>query len=99
MVCDLHSFMVQYAVLAWSHQHPPLHTYTDNIRILESLQQEGLISEADARALIEAYIAFRSQSHRASLQEQKGQLSGEVLVEERAAVRRIWTQIFGEQSA
>ena len=92
-------FMVQYAVLAWSHQHPPLHTYTDNIRILESLQQEGLISEADARALIEAYIAFRSQSHRASLQEQKGQLSGEVLVEERAAVRRIWTQIFGEQSA
>ncbi|MBM7424601.1 bifunctional [glutamate--ammonia ligase]-adenylyl-L-tyrosine phosphorylase/[glutamate--ammonia-ligase] adenylyltransferase [Spongiibacter marinus] len=90
-------FMVQYAVLAWSHQHPPLHYHTDNIRILESLQQEGLIPEADARALIEAYIAFRSQSHRASLQEQKGQLSGEALAEERGAVRRIWQQIFDEQ--
>uniref|UniRef100_UPI003563EF44 bifunctional [glutamate--ammonia ligase]-adenylyl-L-tyrosine phosphorylase/[glutamate--ammonia-ligase] adenylyltransferase n=1 Tax=Spongiibacter sp. TaxID=2024860 RepID=UPI003563EF44 len=90
-------FMVQYAVLAWSHKHPPLHYHTDNIRILESLQQQGLIPEADTQALIEAYIAFRSQSHRASLQEQQGRLSGDSLVAERDAVRRIWQQLLGEQ--
>src|SRR5690606_8440563 len=30
-------FMVQYAALAWSHQYPQLHRYTDNIRILDGL--------------------------------------------------------------
>ena len=43
-------FMVQYAVLAWSHQHPALAVYADVIRILESLQQEGLFSAADVEA-------------------------------------------------
>lgn len=31
-------FMVQYAALAWSAQHPSLLRYTDNIRILEGLE-------------------------------------------------------------
>ncbi|MEE4659010.1 MAG: bifunctional [glutamate--ammonia ligase]-adenylyl-L-tyrosine phosphorylase/[glutamate--ammonia-ligase] adenylyltransferase, partial [Halieaceae bacterium] len=35
-------FMVQYAVLAWSHKHPRLAHWTDNIRILETLSSEGL---------------------------------------------------------
>ena len=65
-------FMVQYAVLAWSQQHPPLTYYTDNIRILESLAEQGLILASDTWTLIDAYKAFRSQAHRLSLQEQKG---------------------------
>ena len=86
-------FMVQYAVLAWSHLHPPLHNYTDNIRILESLRERGLIPEADTQALIDAYIAFRSESHRASLQEQKGLLDDTLLTAERANVQRLWQRL------
>ena len=34
-------FMVQYAALAWSHQHPELLRYTDNIRILDGWSRPG----------------------------------------------------------
>ncbi|GAB3369588.1 bifunctional [glutamate--ammonia ligase]-adenylyl-L-tyrosine phosphorylase/[glutamate--ammonia-ligase] adenylyltransferase [Spongiibacter taiwanensis] len=91
-------FMVQYAVLAWAHQHPPLAEYTDNIRILESLNTEGLISSADAQALIDAYKAFRSQAHRLSLQEQKGRLASTALPEQRAAVMRLWQSLMESEN-
>jgi glutamate-ammonia-ligase adenylyltransferase len=86
-------FMVQYAVLAWSHQHPPLTHYTDNIRILESLNNNGLISSADTQALIDAYKACRSQAHRLSLQEQKGRIAIAALGAERKNVSRLWQQL------
>jgi glutamate-ammonia-ligase adenylyltransferase len=41
-------FMVQYAALAWSETHPPLLRWTDNIRILEELEHEGLMPVEDA---------------------------------------------------
>ncbi len=86
-------FMVQYAVLAWSHQHPPLAHYTDNIRILESLQLQGLVSAEDAETLTEAYKVFRSQAHRLSLQEQKGRVADSELAAERRAVETCWQQM------
>ena len=86
-------FMVQYAVLAWSQQHPPLTYYTDNIRILESLSEQGLISAVDTRTLIDAYKAFRSQAHRLSLQEQKGLIADTALGTEREIVSRFWQQL------
>ena len=42
-------FMVQYAALAWSHQHPELLRYTDNIRILDGLEQAGLMTGDEVR--------------------------------------------------
>ena len=86
-------FMVQYAVLAWSQQHPPLTYYTDNIRILESLAEQGLILASDTRTLIDAYKAFRSQAHRLSLQEQKGLIAETALGTEREIVSRFWQQL------
>ncbi|MFT5888096.1 MAG: glutamate-ammonia-ligase adenylyltransferase [Zhongshania sp.] len=86
-------FMVQYAVLAWSHQHPPLTDYTDNIRILESLCKATLLSDTDTQALIDAYKAFRSQAHRLSLQEQSGRIADSALGTERDIVSRFWQQL------
>jgi glutamate-ammonia-ligase adenylyltransferase len=37
-------FMVQYAVLAWSHREPALADWSDNVRILETLARTGLQS-------------------------------------------------------
>ena len=86
-------FMVQYAALAWSREHPELLRYTDNIRILEGLEQAGLMPATDASLLREAYKAFRAVAHRQALQKEAGVVSGDQLVDARRDVRRIWAQL------
>ncbi|TDV66005.1 bifunctional [glutamate--ammonia ligase]-adenylyl-L-tyrosine phosphorylase/[glutamate--ammonia-ligase] adenylyltransferase [Pseudomonas sp. LP_7_YM] len=86
-------FMVQYAALAWSREHPALLRYTDNIRILEGLEAAGLISAADASLLREAYKAYRSAAHRQALQKDAGVVSGDQFASERREVMRIWEQL------
>lgn len=83
-------FMVQYAALAWSREHPALLRYTDNIRILEGLEQAGLLPAFDASLLREAYKAYRSVAHRRALQKQAGVIAGDQFVAERREVMRIW---------
>ncbi|MFF7706356.1 bifunctional [glutamate--ammonia ligase]-adenylyl-L-tyrosine phosphorylase/[glutamate--ammonia-ligase] adenylyltransferase [Pseudomonas sp. NPDC007930] len=83
-------FMVQYAALAWSGAHPALLRYTDNIRILEGLEQAGLLSPSDAALLREAYKAYRSASHRLALQKQPAKVPADQFEAERRAVMRIW---------
>ncbi len=89
-------FMVQYGVLAWSAQHKQLTEYTDNIRLLESFAQCGLMSDKDSRCLIDAYQCLRSLGHRLALQEQPLVLTGTDLAdyqESQAAVAQIWQQV------
>ncbi|CAG8869982.1 Bifunctional glutamine synthetase adenylyltransferase/adenylyl-removing enzyme [Pseudomonas fluorescens] len=86
-------FMVQYAALAWSHDHPALLRWTDNIRILEELEQAGLMPANDAVLLREVYKAFRSASHRQALQKQAGVIDAAQFADERREVRRIWAEL------
>jgi glutamate-ammonia-ligase adenylyltransferase len=88
-------FMVQYAVLAWAHQYPALAVYTDNIRILESLQHAGLFSEDEAVALIDAYKAYRAHVHRLSLLEQPAELPMLEFELERSSVLSKWLDLMG----
>ncbi|MBX9764034.1 MAG: bifunctional [glutamate--ammonia ligase]-adenylyl-L-tyrosine phosphorylase/[glutamate--ammonia-ligase] adenylyltransferase [Pseudomonadaceae bacterium] len=83
-------FMVQYAALAWSRQHPELLEFTDNIRILEGLERLGLLSAEDAQLLQAIYKAYRSAAHRQALQKQPGVVSGEQFADERHTVMRLW---------
>ncbi|RON70598.1 bifunctional [glutamate--ammonia ligase]-adenylyl-L-tyrosine phosphorylase/[glutamate--ammonia-ligase] adenylyltransferase [Pseudomonas fluorescens] len=86
-------FMVQYAALAWSHSHPPLLRWTDNIRILEELEHEGLMPAEDASLLREAYKAYRSAAHRQALQKDAGVIAGNQFADERRQVLRIWREL------
>jgi glutamate-ammonia-ligase adenylyltransferase len=86
-------FMVQYAALAWSREHPALLRYTDNIRILEGLEQAGLIADTDANLLREAYKAYRAAAHRQALQKDAGVVSGDQFHAERREVMRIWAEL------
>jgi glutamate-ammonia-ligase adenylyltransferase len=86
-------FMVQFAVLAWAHTHPALSRWTDNIRILESLQQRGLLGEEDCSGLIAAYKSYRSSAHRLALQQLKGRVGVDRFVAERALVCKVWQQL------
>jgi glutamate-ammonia-ligase adenylyltransferase len=86
-------FMVQYAALAWSRGHPALLRYTDNIRILEGLEQAGLIADTDANLLREAYKAYRAAAHRQALQKEAGIVGGDQFQAERREVMRIWAEL------
>ncbi len=87
-------FMVQYAVLAWSHRLPELACWSDNVHILETLGREGLFEQRQCDALTEAYIAYRSAVHQLSLQQQPGIVSAERFVDLRAAVTAVWQALF-----
>ena len=86
-------FMVQYAALAWSQTHPPLLRWTDNIRILEELEHEGLMPAADASLMREVYKAYRAAAHRQALQNEAGVVAGNQFVDERQQVLRIWREL------
>lgn len=63
-------FMVQYGVLAWSHQYPELVKVTDNMRLLDAFVHSGLMSSQDCQTLQETYLAYRVETHKRALQKQ-----------------------------
>jgi glutamate-ammonia-ligase adenylyltransferase len=91
-------FLVQYAVLAWSHRCGQLTRWSDNIRILETLQQEGLFSEQESQALIEAYILYRSAAHELALQQQAAVVSEDQFPAQRKTVKAKWQTLFESTS-
>lgn len=67
-VADI-EFIVQYLVLAYSREHPTLLSFTDNIRVLETVEALHLIPTADASALRTSYLGLRMRLHRRALDE------------------------------
>ena len=90
-------FMVQYAVLAWSHSHPSLTRWSDNIRILEELERTELFSPEDTDALNRAYQTYRKKLHKAALQKESSLVSGGKLHEHRRHVIRLWNDIMQDE--
>ena len=91
-------FMVQYTVLAWAHKYPSLTTYSDNIRILETMEEYQLLDGESVHGLMDAYKAYRSIAHRLSLQQQLNEISADNFVQERSMVRKVWNLFFDESS-
>ena len=86
-------FMVQYFCLCYGHQYPQIFTYTDNIRILDALEQVGLLQEQQAEQLREAYKAFRAVGHRKALQEQSSTIEADQLNGYRQSVSALWDEL------
>ena len=91
-------FISQYAVLHWGHTHPSLLEYPDNVRILERLGMEGLMSIDDVNLLTEAYKAYRAYLHQAALQNQSDLVNINNFQFFRVSVCRIWQQLFNTES-
>jgi glutamate-ammonia-ligase adenylyltransferase len=89
-------FIVQYAVLAWAATHPALARWTDNIRILETLQQEGLLDAARAAGLIGAYKSYRAAVHRLSLAQRPGRVPLAEFAAERQVVLAQWNELLAQ---
>ncbi len=90
-------FIVQYAVLKWAHEYPELTRWPDNIRILETLQQQTLLDADTAQGLIAAYKSYRMASHRLSLAREPGRVALAEFVAERRIVLEQWQLLFGEK--
>ena len=86
-------FIVQYGVLRWAHEHPALLRWSDNVRLLETLASEGLLAEADATLLADAYRTYRAEVHRRALQELNGVVDEVAFGDWRLAVTRIWRDL------
>jgi glutamate-ammonia-ligase adenylyltransferase len=67
-VADI-EFIVQFLVLAYSAEHPELLEFTDNIRILDTVESLCLIPAYEAATLRDSYLTLRECLHRQALQE------------------------------
>ncbi len=87
-------FMVQYAVLLNAHKRLELLAWTDNIRLLESFAKAGLMAGPDRQILSDAYRAYRAAVHRCALQDEAARVPETEFQDYRAAVMRIWRELF-----
>jgi len=92
-------FTVQYLVLRYSFEHPPLTANAGNIALLARAGEIGLVSSALSASVADAYRAYRRLQHQVRLQ---GAASARVdaapQAAARAAVSELWTQVFGGSS-
>ena len=89
-------FMVQYLVLAHGHWYAPLLDNRGNIELLRRAGQAGLMSEAEARTVGDAYRRYRQLQHEMRLNDaERARVPPALVAPEVEAVRALWQQLFG----
>jgi glutamate-ammonia-ligase adenylyltransferase len=94
-VADI-EFLAQYFVLSCADRYPPLLTYSDTIRQLESVGSAALVDHATIDQLIDAYRDYRALTHRLSLEGAKPVVAALPYESLRAGVRAVWVSVMGE---
>jgi glutamate-ammonia-ligase adenylyltransferase len=87
-------FLVQYLVLLNSHKQPELLRWTDNVRLIQTLIETGVIDEYTAHVLKHAYLIYRAAAHQLSLQEKPARVSQEKFYRLRKSVNEICNSVF-----
>ena len=85
-------FLVQYLVLLKANTYPHLVRWSDNVRQLQALAENGIIDENTAYFLRHAYLVYRATTHRLNLREQPARVPGERFKDLSHNVRTIWRQ-------
>jgi glutamate-ammonia-ligase adenylyltransferase len=94
-IIDL-EFAVQALVLAEGPRHPRLRENKGNHTLLKRAGELGLIDNEIAVDAANAYLALRKRAHQAALNdEEKVKIAAAELEGERAAVKRLWEEVFG----
>ena len=83
-------FLVQYLILRHAADYPDITVWTDNIRLMEGLSVESLISGEESQILQESYVAMRRVMHRLTLQERPQQVDEELFRDKADAVVEIY---------
>ncbi|MFQ5995421.1 MAG: bifunctional [glutamate--ammonia ligase]-adenylyl-L-tyrosine phosphorylase/[glutamate--ammonia-ligase] adenylyltransferase [Acidiferrobacterales bacterium] len=92
-------FMVQYWVLLWAARHPELVEHTDNISILESLANAGLLGAERKQLLVDAYRRYLSTEHHLKLTDRKSVVESAELAGLPDLVAVVWREVFESSSA
>ena len=85
-------FLVQFLTLNHAWQHPALTRWTDNIRLIETLEKELILTGDQAKLLKKTYIALRKTLHRLDLQEKKERRRPDGLQAQAQAVSDLFEQ-------
>ncbi len=88
-------FLVQYLVLKHSAQYPELTVWTDNVRLLESLEEKELITSRQRKMLKDAYVAMRRRLHRLTLQDKTCLAGQDEMVWDIQGVRDFYNETLG----
>ena len=91
-------FMVQYGALRYAPELGSHLDFTDNIRLLEGFAANGLMSQADAQTLADAYRAYRARVHELALQENRPVVAAGEFAEQRETVGRIWHALMDDNT-
>ncbi|ALM53922.1 bifunctional [glutamate--ammonia ligase]-adenylyl-L-tyrosine phosphorylase/[glutamate--ammonia-ligase] adenylyltransferase [Halomonas huangheensis] len=83
-------FLCQYAVLALAHEAPGLLRFSDNMRILETLEEAEYLSADEAQALRDAYLAARAANHSSALTREPARGDSEAFRDHRDVVIKAW---------
>ena len=84
-------FITQYLVLCHARSHPILVGNLGNIALLGLAAQAGLIPQALAHEVANAYRSLRKRQHEMRLQgAEKARVPQEEFTRERSAVRQLW---------
>ena len=87
-------FIAQFLVLNHAKHCHELTHFSDNIRILESAVQQGVISSEQQTILTECYCTLREHYHLNSLNQHGRCVLREQVVDQVEQVRNIWQQLF-----
>lgn len=88
-------FLVQYLVLKNAARFKDIIMWTDNMRLMESLDGEGIITGCEAERLQNAYLAMRKAIHRLNLQEKALQVPDDRFADHRGYVVEIYGKYLG----
>ncbi len=86
-------FMIQYGVLRWAADYPQLLETTGMLPLLSRFGQAKLFEELACTQLGEAYKAYRAETHRLALQNQRALVDNELFLEQRQQVKDWWVRI------
>src|SRR5690606_8672890 len=90
-------FVTQYLVLCHARNHPALLGNLGNIALLGLAAAAGLIPDALATQVADAYRSFRKHQHALRLQgAEKARVPSSELTQQRAAVMQLWNTVMGE---
>jgi len=83
-------FIVQFGVLARAAKNEALTAYTDNVRLLEGLQEDGFMSKTEAETLKAAYCTYRDYGHKLVLQGERAVINEAEVIELSRQIAQIW---------
>nr|WP_320190479.1 bifunctional [glutamate--ammonia ligase]-adenylyl-L-tyrosine phosphorylase/[glutamate--ammonia-ligase] adenylyltransferase [uncultured Desulfobacter sp.] len=87
-------FLVQYLVLRHACDYPDVVEWTDNVRLLQALSVDGLISGEESSILQNTYVSMRRVMHRLTLQERSATVDEDMFSEQAAKVAQIYDAAF-----